>query len=92
MLAASLSPLSRLSAAPFAAEENPKAFSIVVNDLEFMDAPLTLDFKHTPNYPDEAPEYSIQPTMQLLPDMKKRCPIPRPPPSLARALCLPPRR
>lgn len=47
--------------------ENPLAFSVVINDLDFMAALITLDFKHTPKYPDEAPEYSIQPSMQLLP-------------------------
>ena len=53
-------------------EGDKRQFSIVVNDLEFMNSPITLDFKHTDTYPDEPPEFAVQPTMQLLPDMKTR--------------------
>ena len=54
-------------------EHQPETkFSIVINDLDFLSSDIVIDFKYTDTYPDAPPEFAIQPTNQLLPDLKTR--------------------
>ena len=47
-------------------------FTILINDLDFLKDTIVLSFRYPPTYPEVAPEFDIEPTLQLTGDQKER--------------------